>query len=441
MAPSVGALEKTRRGIAGSALIILIAVLVAAAILRFFGFFERTVPITVVSDRVGLVMNDGAKVTSRGVEIGRVAGIKREPGRSVISLDVKSDQLQAIPANATVHIGANTIFGAKSVNFEIPENPSSQSLQEGTTIPEATVTTEVNSMFEQLTDLLQSIEPQQLNATLGALSNGLNGRGEDLGLMISELNTVLGKVNPHLDTLQRDLDKGADVANDFADATPDIMRLLDSGTDVGQTIVQRQANFEATLANAISTADSGNTLLTENGDDIVKLLRDLRSTTSLLAEYSPALNCMIIGLNHGQQTAGASFGAENQAGLNFIAGFQGGVKPYKYPDDLPKVNAKTGPLCNDLPDFPPNHTTPFVVADTGTNPVAGMPNSFNPSDFAIGPAWPVAPGKPAPPSILQYMLGQTTAQYSAPTTDLGLPGVPPPAADTPPEPAPAGGGQ
>lgn len=427
MIPSVGAKEKTHRGVAGAALILLIIALAAVAILRFMSFFEKTVPVTVISDRAGLVMDKGAKVTARGVQVGRVTEIRREPGRSVLSLAIRADELRAIPANATVHIGSNTVFGAKSVDFVPPNQPAAQSLEGGATVPEATVTTEVNSMFERLTNLLQTVQPQQLNATLGALSNGLNGRGEDIGQMISELNSTLKTINPHLDTLQRDLDKSAVVANDYADATPDIMRLLDSGTDVGQTLVQRQANFELLLANAIATADSGNTLLTDNGDDIVKLLRDLRTTTSLLAEYSPALNCMIIGLNKGQERGQKSFGGEGQAGLSFIAGFTGGVKPYKYPDDLPKVNAKAGPLCNGMPDFPPGTTSPFVVTDTGSDVMAGQPNTFNPGDFAVGPAFPVDQGQQAPPSILQFMLGETTAQYATPTTDLGLPGVPPPA--------------
>lgn len=446
--------EKTSRGIAGTALILLIIALVALSLLRFAGTFERTVPITVISDRVGLVMDQDAKVKARGVEIGKVADIRREADHSVIELAVRRDELRSIPANAPVHIGSNTVFGAKSVEFEMPDKPSSDVLQEGQTIPEASVTTEMNSLFEKLTDTLQSVHPEQLNATLGALSRGLNDRGEDLGLLMADLNKTLKEVNPNLETLERDLDKGADVATIYADASPDIMRMLDSGTDVGQIVVNRQSEFEALLANAISMSASGNQVLTENGDNIVKLMRDLRATTSLLAEYSPSLNCMIIGLNQGQQAAGAAFGAEGQPGLSFLAGFSQGAKPYKFPDDLPKVNSSTGPNCYGLPYADPNNHAPYLVTDNGSNVVAGQPNVFDDRGLDIGPVqYAAEPGMPAPPSVLQFMLGRQTVQYAQPTDQL-IPEAAPdgdepadqPAPDAdaaPEEPAPdtPGGGQ
>lgn len=437
--------EKTSRGIAGTALILIIVALVTLSLLRFAGTFERTVSISVISDRVGLVMDKDAKVKARGVEIGKVADIRREADHSVVELAVRPDELRSIPANAPVHIGSNTVFGAKTVEFQMPAQPSADALQKDQIIAEASVTTEINSLFENLTDTLQSVHPEQLNATLGALSQGLNGRGEDLGLMLSELNQTLAEVNPNLDTLQRDLDKGADVANLYADAAPDIMRLLDSGTDVGRIVVNRQAEFEALLANTITMSGSANRLLTENGDNIVKLMRDLRATTSLLAEYSPSLNCLIIGLNQGQQAAGAAFGAENQPGLSFLAGFAQGAKPYKYPDDLPKVNASTGPNCYGLPYADPNNNAPFLVTDTGSNVVAGQPNVFEDRSLHAGPVqYAARPGMPAPPSVLQFMLGNQTAQYAQPTDQL----EPKPedadseAPDAPAEPAPdAAGGE
>jgi len=333
------------------------------------------------------------------------------------------------------------------VTFEIPQNPSKQALEPGTTLDEATVTTEVNSMFEKLTNLLESVQPEQLNATLGGLSAGLQGRGDVLGETLEDLNSSLASLQPNLDTLQRDLDKGADVANIYADASPDLMRLLDSGTDVGQTVVQRQNQFEALLANAISTSDSGKRLLDENGDNLIKTLKDLRATTSLVAEYAPALNCMIIGLNQGVEKNGRAFGASNQPGLLFLAGFAQGATPYTYPDDLPKVNASTGPRCYGLPFPQPGENAPFAVTDTGSNVVAGMPNSFSKSGgAAIGPAFEAEPGKPAPPAILQYMLGGADQSRQAAGADSPAGNPAPDPAQTPapapadPAPAPAEGG-
>src|SRR5699024_6627794 len=114
------------------------------------------------------------------------------------------------------------------------------------------------------------------------------------------------------ETLQRDLAKTSRVANLYADVTPDVMRILDSGTDVGANIVNNQARFEQLLVSAIGTGETGKRLLAENGNELVKSLADLRASASLLAEYSPMLTCLIVGLSQGVEGAGQAFGATNQ---------------------------------------------------------------------------------------------------------------------------------
>ena len=56
-------------------LFIVIGGLVALTAASFSGKFQTFVPLTLVSDRAGLVMEDGAKVKLRGVQIGQVASI------------------------------------------------------------------------------------------------------------------------------------------------------------------------------------------------------------------------------------------------------------------------------------------------------------------------------------------------------------------------------
>lgn len=43
------------------------------------------------------------------------------------------------------------------------------------------VTVEVNTVFQQLVEVLDKIDPAKLNETLGAISSAFNGRGEKFG--------------------------------------------------------------------------------------------------------------------------------------------------------------------------------------------------------------------------------------------------------------------
>src|SRR6188472_2402219 len=79
----------------------------------FNGSFNRYIPVTLESDRAGLVMEVGAKVKMRGVQVGHVGTITG--GKTPISVKLKlfPDQIKFIPANVAARIQATTIFGAK----------------------------------------------------------------------------------------------------------------------------------------------------------------------------------------------------------------------------------------------------------------------------------------------------------------------------------------
>lgn len=387
-----------------------IASVTAVAVTLFNDGFSSSEPVTVFSERSGLVLDKDAKVRARGVEIGKVESISQVPGGSRLELELDPDAFASIPANSQVKISSNTIFGAKGVNFltSAEGGASGPSLKPGATVNADSVTTEVNEMFERLTELLESLEPEKLNATLSAISTTLDGRGDDLGRTIDDLSVVLDELNPSLDTLQRDLQKSGIVLGTYGDQADELMSLLDNSRQVGNNLVQRQAQFEVLLDRANDVATNGKTLLDTNGATITKTVKDLRSTMSLLAEYSPAMNCLIVGLNQGVLGAGPAFGAENQGGLVFNAGFHGKVDPYRFPEDLPKVNAKTGPKCNGLPFMDPGQYAPFVVTDVGSNPVEGKPYEQQ----QIRPHGPANPQLHAPsrsiPSVLEFMLNGFT---------------------------------
>ena len=61
--------------------------IVAVAVGLFRGSFTETVPVTVISQRAGLVMNPDAKVKMRGVQVGKVASIEIAPdGKAAMHL-------------------------------------------------------------------------------------------------------------------------------------------------------------------------------------------------------------------------------------------------------------------------------------------------------------------------------------------------------------------
>ena len=94
-----------------------------------------------------------------------------------MKVDIDADQAHFIPANVGAQIRATTAFGAKYVDLIYPDDPSTQRLSAGAVLLSRNVTTEVNTVFENLVGLLDQIDPAKLNAVLGALSEGFRGQG------------------------------------------------------------------------------------------------------------------------------------------------------------------------------------------------------------------------------------------------------------------------
>ncbi|MFD4181060.1 MCE family protein [Rhodococcus sp. NPDC058514] len=341
----------------------------AVALTMFSGGFTDSEPVTVTADRAGLVMDPDAKVKMRGVQVGRVESIGQDGDQAQLELAMDPSYLHLIPSNAQVEIKSTTVFGAKYVNFVVPKNPSSSSLAAGTTIAADSVTVEFNTLFENLSTLLQQIEQEKLNATLGAISEALNGRGDELGQLLAESDQYLKKMNPALPQLQRDLAAASTVTNVYADVTPNLMRLLDNATATSGSIVDEQANLDLLLMNVTGPANNANGVVTENEPNLTKSLSDLKPTTEVLAEYSPSLACMLVALQKTVPAANEIFGGL-QPGVALSTSFVYGVEPYTYPKDLPKVNATGGPNCAGMPNFDPKRdgNANFLVADTATVP-------------------------------------------------------------------------
>jgi virulence factor Mce-like protein len=352
------------RPLAGLATVVAIAAIVVLAAGLFRGSFTETVPVTVISDRAGLVMNPDAKVKMRGGQVGTVSSIESRPdGTAALHLAMDPSQLHFIPSNVGVDITSSTVFGAKFVQLDPPANPSAEKLHAGQVLQGQHVTVEINTVFQQLVAVLDKIDPAKLNQTLGAIATAFNGRGQKFGQTLSDLNAFLAKIEPSLPGLSHDIDASVAVLDAYADAAPDLVKTVDSSIRISRSIVDEQQNLDAFLVSTIGLADVGNDVIGGNRQPLTDVLHLLAPTTDLLNEYHQALNCGISGL-----IPLAKAPPLPVPGAIVAASFQLGSERYRYPTNLPKVAAKGGPQCTDLPKVPYEGKAPYVVADTGANP-------------------------------------------------------------------------
>lgn len=423
----------------------------------FSGTFRSYVPVTLTSDRAGLVMDPGAAVELRGVRVGQVAQVG---GKSMASLrlEIDPDQIRYIPANVQAQIRATTAFGAKFVELVYPKNPSRARLTAGAVLHSINVSTEVETVFENVVDLIKMIDPMKLNAVLSAVADGVRGQGERIGEATTDLNQVLLALNARSDTIRQDWRSFKGFNDTYSAAAKDIVSILNAASTTATTVVDHSKALDALLLDVIGLSKAGTNLLAPSRDNLVRAVNTLEPTTDLLHKYDPVYTCWLQGatwfLNNGGYQM---FGGGDGRSVIFDVGLLGGNDPFVYPDNLPVIAAKGGPGgkpgCGSLPDPTKNFPVRQLVADTGwgtgldirPNPGIGHPCW---ADY-----WPVTRGRPDPPSIRQCIpgpavgpqpyLGFATPPYGAPLYGPGgvplFPGVPPAAPGPPPPPLPAPG--
>jgi phospholipid/cholesterol/gamma-HCH transport system substrate-binding protein len=436
-------------------LLVVILAVVLTTLGVFSGTFRSYIPVTLTSDRAGLVMEPGGKVKFRGVQVGRVGTINGGTDAVSLKLEIDPDQIQHLPANVEARIRATTAFGAKYVDLINPKDPVATRLASGAVIKSENVSTEVNTVFQNLVGVLDQVDPAKLNGVLSALGDGLRGEAQDLGQAITDGNQVLQQLNPRADTIRRDWQSLRGFSDTYGAAAQNIVEVLDSASTISTTIVDNEKQLDAVLLSVTGLSNKGIELLGPNKDNLVNAINLLEPTTSLLLKYDPELTCVLQGgknvLDFGfTQAAGGANGksAIVDAALLF------GDDPYRYPENLPITNAKGGvggrPSCGSLPDVAKNWPVRQLITDTGfgtgvdnrPNPGIGFPGSVNYLPTTRG--YPEPPrvryeGPPAPGPVPYPGAPAYGAQLYAPDgTPLypGLPDAPPPGRA--PEPGPPG---
>ncbi|BBX53107.1 MCE family protein [Mycolicibacterium poriferae] len=434
--------------------IILVAFVVATAI-AFTGTFRSYVPVTLTADRGGLVMETGARVKMRGVQVGRVGGIEGGNGPVKLLLEIDPDQIPRIPANVEAQISVTTAFGSKFVDLLPPAHPSVARLAAGAVLVSRNVSTEVNTVFENIVDLLEIVDPTKVNAVLTAIAEAVRGQGIQMGEAITALDDVLTELNARSETFQQDWRSFKNFNDTYNAVADDIVSILDSASTTARTVVTHSAELDTLLLNVTGFAESGTQLLVTSKDSLVDAVNTFAPTTALLHKYDPVYTCWLQGATWFLENGGYDiWGGANGKSIQLDVALLGGNDPYQYPQNLPVIAAKGGPGgrpgCGSMPDPTENFPVRQLITNTGWG--TGLDVRPNPG---IGhPCWanyfPVTRAVPESPSVRQCLPGPAVGPipypgappYGAPLYGPGgtplWPGVPPAAVAAPtPEGAPA----
>lgn len=360
----------------GVILLVVCGLILLLVYLQFRGEFTPKTELTMVATRAGLVMEPGSKVTYNGVEIGRVAAIseiERDGAPAAkLTLDVDPRSIDLIPANVVANIEAATLFGNKYVSLTsptAPEKAAGRRISPQDVIDARSVTTEFNTLFETVTSIAEKVNPIELNATLSALAQALDGLGGRFGESIVNGNAILAQLNPRMPQIRHDVRRLADLADAYTRASPDLFDFLRNAVTTARTLTRQQGDLDAALLAAVGVGRNGEDIFARGGPYLARGAADLVPTADLLDTYSPELFCMVRNFHDAAPEVAKAAGG-NGYSLAAAGSIIGAPNPYVYPDNLPRVNARGGPggrpgcwqkITREL--WP----APYLVMDTGAS--------------------------------------------------------------------------
>ncbi|MFZ3302802.1 MAG: MCE family protein [Mycobacterium sp.] len=405
--------------VAGVVVFLIGALVLWLVFLQYSGDFVDKTQLTMLSDRAGLVMDPGSKVTYNGVQIGRVAEINEveRDGKPAVkfTLDVYPKYLHLIPANVDAKIVATTVFGEKYVSMTAPEHPLPQRITPKNVIDARSVTTEINTLFQTITSIAQKVDPVKVNLTLSAAAQALSGLGDRFGQSIINGSAALDEVNPRMPIIRHDIQQLATLGDTYADASPDLFDFLNNASTTAHTIHAQEKDLDRALLAAVGFGKTGADIFNRGGPYFARGAKDLVPSAQLLDTYSPELFCSIRNLHDGEPKVAAftspySLRSETELfsglglalslpglgftaatlGLSALSGLVGGApNPYMYPENLPRINAHGGPggapgcwqtITRDL--WP----APTLIMDTG-NSLAPYNHVDTGSPYAVEYVW------------------------------------------------------
>jgi len=343
----------------GVAFLLLVALFAFLTYAIFNKTFVKYDDVTLRSDQAGLQLPDRADVKIRGVRVGEVIDQRVRGGHVNLTLGLYPGQRHLIPANVTARILPKTLFGEKYVALQVPDDPSARSIRAGAVISESHVAIEVEKVLNDLYPLLRTVQPAQLNYTLTAMAQALEGRGEALGHNLVVLDDYLRRMNPKLPLLVDDLGKLATVSDTYAQVAPELATVLRNSVTTGNTFVQKEAKVQALFQDVASFSSTSKDFLEQNGSNIIRLSRQGQAQLPLFAKYAPEYPCLLEGMvNWTPRMESAYRGYTLHINLETLP-----QQPTGYSaSETPRYDAHNGPHCSELP------TPPHSQADPGPQP-------------------------------------------------------------------------
>jgi len=262
----------------GVIFVILITMIVSGLLLISKGALrDKVEPVVVMTDAGGSIVKN-ADVKYDGINVGKVTDLREGKGGAaeggvLLDLELESRFAEDIPGNVTARVMPASIFGTSFVDLVAPSDPSG-AVTSSSRIEQDTSrkTLELQTILDSLDRVVDSLGPAELSSMLGNLAQALDGKGQQIGQTITQLDSYLGKLNPSLPLVTENLDLLAGNLEAFEQYAPDLFEATDNALVAARTLVRNEENFEQLVSSGGTFLGKTEGLLSRNEKALVDSL-------------------------------------------------------------------------------------------------------------------------------------------------------------------------
>ncbi|MDQ3957713.1 MAG: MCE family protein [Actinomycetota bacterium] len=290
-----------------------------ASIIGNLSLFKDVYSVNAVfSDATGILNGDPVKVA--GVTVGKVTGFEVDRGQATVSFEVESGV--ELPENVIADIKYRNLLGQRTINLVRPEDPSTEPLVDGATIPVENTkpALDLALVFNNLRPLIRSTDPEDINTVarailkvfkgrendlagvlgnIGEVTSTLSERDERLARLITDLNELTKVLNGQKSNIRVSLDRFTELMESLSDVTPTIESVVDQLEDASGRFGGIVARNRANLDQELSDLNVLLTIVDENLgplDKIAKNLKEVLLATARSQSYGKWWTLYVVNL-------------------------------------------------------------------------------------------------------------------------------------------------
>jgi phospholipid/cholesterol/gamma-HCH transport system substrate-binding protein len=258
-------------------------------------FQERTGYEAELDDATGLRVNDAVKIA--GVEVGAVTGIDIDQGHAVVSFEV--DEGTELLDSTQAGVRWRNVLGQKYL-YLYPGDEGDP-LAPGSRLPldQSVPSADVGDFLNAVGPVLQALDPEDANAFVQAVSEGISGNEAQIRGLIDDSATlaqVLGGLDGQVGSVITNLDQVATAVADRDDAVDELLVNLGS---LSGDLASRNESLNTLVTEFSGVQRRLARLLQDNRGDLDGTIDDLRVIADTLAEHDGDLAAALSSLPEG----------------------------------------------------------------------------------------------------------------------------------------------